>query len=129
MSEDKDNKTEEPTQRKLDQAHEKGQTASSKEISHWLALASGALAVSAVFPAMAQELLVSLRPFLENPEDIPIGTGEIRAVFIALMLLTAKAMACSPSASSWWGWPGSIFRTATCSLWNPCCPSGKKSRP
>lgn len=58
MAEDQDDsqKTEEPTQRRLDEAREKGQVAKSQEVSHWLMI----LAFTIVVGFMAQSLVVGL---------------------------------------------------------------------
>ena len=50
--EDDSQKTEEPTQRRLDDAREKGDVAKSQEIPGWFVLASGLALISFVFPGI-----------------------------------------------------------------------------
>jgi flagellar biosynthetic protein FlhB len=80
MSEDQDKsqKTEEPTPKRLDEAHKKGQVAKSQELNHFFILfAVTALVIifgSGVLSGMGQVLL----PFLETPHAIPTDLGHLR---------------------------------------------------
>lgn len=69
MAEDQDQsqKTEEPSQRRLEEARRKGQVANSREVNNALVLASGALFVGVLAPGMAARLAEALRPFIERP--------------------------------------------------------------
>ena len=58
MAEDQDQsqKTEEPSQRRLEEARRQGQVASSREVNHALVLASGALFIGVLAPGVAVRL-------------------------------------------------------------------------
>ncbi|MGE0254085.1 MAG: flagellar biosynthesis protein FlhB [Alphaproteobacteria bacterium] len=72
MAEDRDDsqRTEEPTQKRLDEAREKGDVASSRELSHWFMLAAAALAVTALAPDAASDIAGGLTVFIERPHTL-----------------------------------------------------------
>ncbi len=80
MADDKDDssKTEEPTARRLQQAREKGQVASSKEIANWMMLAASALALFTLIPAFAQDIVETLAPFIGKPEQMVIDPDSLQ---------------------------------------------------
>jgi flagellar biosynthetic protein FlhB len=98
-------KTEEPTQRRLDEARRKGQVATSREINHALVLGAGALLIGLLAPAVASDVALALRPLLARPHAFalaPIGLerllatllGELgMALLLAALLLLAAALA------------------------------------
>ena len=69
---DQSQKTEEPSQRRLEEARREGQVASSREVNNALMLASGALFVGALAPSVAERLVATMRPFLERPHAIAL---------------------------------------------------------
>lgn len=73
QDEDKSQKTEEPTQKKLDDAKKKGDVVDSREVTNWFVLFSGALAIGLFMPSTSGMMLQDLRRFLERPHDIAIG--------------------------------------------------------
>src|SRR4029077_14840381 len=98
MAEDRDDaqRTEEPTQRRLDDARRKGDVAKSQEMASFVVLASGALALT-MFSGMAtrtftQHFLV----FLERPEELSLDAGGAAIIFHqvgwGLFMLVAPAI-------------------------------------
>ena len=77
---DNDDRTEEPTQRKLDQAIEKGDVARSQEIGTFFVLCGFTLALVATSGQAASNAMVSLRSFLMNAHQVPAETGAIYVV-------------------------------------------------
>lgn len=75
MAEDADNedRTEEPTQRKLDQAIEKGDVARSTEIGTFFVLCGFTLSLLVAAGWSAQGVALSLRSFLMNAHQVPSG--------------------------------------------------------
>ena len=73
MAEDQDDsqKTEEPTQRKLDEARKKGQVATSQEVKHGFVLLGGLIAVAALAPLASREMADRMAGFLSRLETIP----------------------------------------------------------
>ena len=75
---DDSQKTEDPTQRRLDQAREKGQVAKSQEINHWFIFLGMAVVVTVFATSIASGVVGTLRQFLEHPHAIRIDTFQIR---------------------------------------------------
>jgi len=98
-------KTEEPTQRRLDEARRKGQVASSREVNHALILAAGALLIGALAPALAGAVAVALRPLLARPHSFALTPADldrllagmlgelVAALLLPALLLVAAALA------------------------------------
>jgi flagellar biosynthesis protein FlhB len=93
---DQSQKTEEPSQRRLEEARRKGQVASSREVNHALVLASGALFVGVLAPGLATRLAEALQPFIERPHAISIEAAALGPTLQAL--LAALAWAVLPAA-------------------------------
>ena len=78
-------KTEEPTQRRLDEARQKGQVASSREVHHALILGAGALLVGALAPALAGDVAAALRPLLARPHSFALAPGDLDQLLAGLL--------------------------------------------
>ena len=63
---EKDDRTEEPTQRRLDQAIERGDVAKSQEINTFFVLGGFALAILVLSGPVARTLALDLRGFLDE---------------------------------------------------------------
>ncbi|MBN9677851.1 flagellar biosynthesis protein FlhB [Salipiger bermudensis] len=74
QDEDKDNKTEEPTERKLRKAREKGDVASSKEAGNVMAVLSLFAITAFVLPSVSAPLAGVFRNVLESAGQIHVGT-------------------------------------------------------
>lgn len=84
MAEDAEDKTEEPTDRKLSQAREQGQIPTSQEVKIWAGLV-GALVIVALFaPYMATDLSRMMIPFIEHPHAFPMDHGEVGRILAEL---------------------------------------------
>ena len=84
-------RTEEPTQRRIDEARQKGQVASSREVGHWFMILAATVIVTVFAPAMLADIGRALTPFLAATEAIPTGTDDLRAALIATMRELALA--------------------------------------
>ena len=83
---DKDDKTEEPSQRRLEQAIERGDVAKSQELNSLFVLAAGTLAIMISGAGATRDLALSLRGFLEHAHEMPTsGSGLTRLFTHALM--------------------------------------------
>ncbi|WP_282607993.1 flagellar biosynthesis protein FlhB [Pelagibius sp. Alg239-R121] len=69
---DESQKTEDPSQKKLDDAREKGQVAKSQEVSHWFMLLAFASMIGVFGASLTQGLGDQMVRFLENPHAIRI---------------------------------------------------------
>lgn len=91
--EDDAQKTEEPSEKKLAKAREKGQTASSQEVKSWAVLLAGTGAIMFMSPFMANQIRQISRPFIEKPHDIPFNFEGVRGAMADVFIDLAAALA------------------------------------
>ena len=81
---DDSQKTEDPTQRRLEEARRKGQVAVSREANNWLMLMTGAVLVASMSPSMMARLRDHLQIYIERaaqfPERLPVSIFTLRKV-------------------------------------------------
>jgi flagellar biosynthetic protein FlhB len=98
MAGDRDDsqRTEEPTQRRLDDARAHGDVVKSTEVTTFAVLAGGTLAIAMFGRGVSESFAGSFRGFLENPDQIAIDPGSVMALFrstgIALGMLIAPVI-------------------------------------
>ena len=82
MADDRDNsqKTEEPTQRRLEDARKRGDFANSREIGHGFIMLAGTLVIVMLGPAIGRDLFRLLRTFVEKPALIRIDRLSLNAL-------------------------------------------------
>ncbi len=88
MADDREDsqKTEEPTQKRLDDARKRGQVIHSREVANWLMLTAAAIVVVALAPGLMSDLGNVLLPFIERPHTISVGAdGSIEGPGLALL--------------------------------------------
>ena len=87
MAEEQDQaqKTEEPTQRRLEEARRRGQVASSREVNHAMILGAGGLLVGLLAPALAGDVAAALRPLIERPHTFALTPGDLDRLLAALL--------------------------------------------
>ena len=91
-SQDQSQKTEDPTEKKLQDARDKGQVATSREVNHWFIILASTICVMALAPALMTDLSRLFLKFVEQPHTIAIDTGAFpgliqEVVFGALLAL------------------------------------------
>lgn len=85
-------KTEDPSQKKLEDAHKKGDVAKSQEVTTWFALVGSALMFAALAPGTAEALSGSLKGLIANADLYEVGSAAFGAVMwqlIGAILLVA----------------------------------------
>lgn len=77
MAEDRDEsqKSEEPTQKRRDDARKRGQVVSSREIHHWFIILAAAIAAFGIAPPMMRAIGQRLAPFIEAPHALRFDGG------------------------------------------------------
>src|SRR3954454_8643657 len=80
MADDTDDKTEDPTQKRLDDALEKGDVAKSQEVNTWFIIAGGTLILSTFSGSVGSGILTPMRALIAN-------AGQLRADGTALLAL------------------------------------------
>ena len=107
MADDQDDteKTEDPTQRKLDEALKRGDVAKSHEVNTWFIIAAGTLVLTSFSDSIGSGLFTTLRGLIANSYQIrsdghalarlseKIGSETIAAVAIPTLLLVLAAVA------------------------------------
>lgn len=95
MSDDQDeaSKTEDPTDKKLSDAREKGQVAVSREVASWFALVGGLLVVSLFAGFVSKQIYSTIRPFIEKPHEMILDAANVGGVFTYALAGTAIALA------------------------------------
>ncbi|MFK5980426.1 MAG: flagellar type III secretion system protein FlhB [Rhizobiaceae bacterium] len=91
---DKDSKSEDPTEKKLSEALEKGNTAASQEITTAASILALLMATWFFIPTIIEDLSGSLHLIFGNIGDLPLSSAEdARSVIFLLMLEAGKAIA------------------------------------
>ncbi len=94
MAEEDSEKTEDPTQKKLDDAHERGDVVKSQEVNTWFVLAGGTLVLMGFSGSMSSSLTTTFRGIMANAWRSPMdGRGLVRLTEkIGLEMLAALAV-------------------------------------
>jgi flagellar biosynthesis protein FlhB len=105
MAEDSDDKTEDPTQKRLDDAHARGDVAKSQEVNTWFVIAGGTLVLSNFSSSMGGGILMPLRNLVANSGMIhtdgaallslgqTLGIAVLGAAGVPLLMLAIAAVA------------------------------------
>src|ERR1700742_674119 len=95
MADDRDDSqaTEQPTAKRLEQARESGDTVKSQEVSAFVLLAGGTLAIAMFGKSTALGMGRLLTVFLEQPDQISIDSAGLAAMLRGTLLLLAMVLA------------------------------------
>jgi flagellar biosynthetic protein FlhB len=93
MAEDSDDKTEEPTGKRLSNAREEGNVAQSTEAKILASLIAALILVGMLAPGMARDLKAVLTPFIEHPHTFALDQYALSRLTLELGLAVAKIMA------------------------------------
>lgn len=91
--ESSEDKSEEPTSKRLDDARKEGNIAQTMEVRALASLVAGLILVGLLLPIMARDLKTLLLPFIERPHTIMVDPGGLRQLSIELALASARIMA------------------------------------
>lgn len=95
MAEENDDsqKSEDPTQKRLDEAHDKGQVAVSRELNHWFMFGGGLIAVFVFGPQLVRDVSRAAATLIERPHAITVDVAGLTNLFTDLALQIATALA------------------------------------
>jgi len=79
-SQDQSQKTEEPTQKRLEDARQKGQVAVSREVNHWFMILAGTVIIMMFLPPTMRNFGALMLKFVEQPHAIVSDRLGLRAV-------------------------------------------------
>src|SRR5262245_5097782 len=85
-------RTEEPTQRRLEKAIERGDVARSLEVNTWFVFGGMALALMVLSGPVAGQLTLSLKAFLMNAHQVPPDAGGFFYVSKWALMTTLMAL-------------------------------------
>lgn len=85
-------KSEDPTQRKLEEAHKRGDVAKSQEINTWFVLSGATLVILAFAQGMASTLSGYFGVMLESVAEISLEAADTRGLFVHVILATVAAI-------------------------------------
>jgi flagellar biosynthetic protein FlhB len=80
MADDSDDKTEQPTARKLDKAAEEGNVPMSREVGNLLMILGVLIAAGTMAPWIAQDLMALLRGFIERPHAMSADLNSLQTL-------------------------------------------------
>jgi flagellar biosynthetic protein FlhB len=108
---DQSSKTEEPTQRKLDEARRKGDVAKSMDLPTWASLAAafGVLAIGGGW--MVRDLAETLLPFVARPDRFDVTGEGLRGMSVAIALACAPILLAVLLTAALAGAAGSLLQT------------------
>jgi flagellar biosynthetic protein FlhB len=92
MSEDSEDKTEDPTQKRLDQALERGDVVKSQEINTWFVIAAATLLMTTFSGSIATAVMIPLRNLIENSWMIHTDGPGLLTLARSLMFAVASAI-------------------------------------
>lgn len=90
---DQDSKTEEPTGKRLQDAHDKGNVISSMEVKTWTMLVGGTVVTLYMTPWMASRLRDGMIRFIEQPHAMRMDVGELQTLLLNVGLDVALVLA------------------------------------
>jgi flagellar biosynthetic protein FlhB len=79
-SEDESSKTEEPSQKKLDDARKKGQIASSRELTHFFMMLAFVFFIFVLGPKMGSDTIKFMGPFITDPDLFDMSVGSVNTM-------------------------------------------------
>ncbi|MBV8939086.1 MAG: flagellar biosynthesis protein FlhB [Alphaproteobacteria bacterium] len=89
---DQEQKTEQPTQRRLEEARKRGQIPNSREVGNFLILFVLALTISGFMPGMGRDALHLLTPFLEHPDQMAVDQRGLGLLLSQVMTKAASIL-------------------------------------
>lgn len=93
-SEDDGSKTEEPSERKLEEARKRGEVVSSREINHWLMIFAATIFIMLISPLMMNQLGSGLSGLITRPDQIPVDSPKaVGDVFWQILKTAVLALA------------------------------------
>ncbi len=91
-TQDQSQKTEEPTQKRLDDARKKGQVAASREVNHWFMILAATVVMMMVAPGLMEQLRRLFIKFIGQPHQLPMDFNSLHAMMIELVGAVGMAL-------------------------------------
>lgn len=85
-------RSEDPTQRKLEEAHKKGDVAKSQEVNTWFVLSGATLVILLFAPDMAGTLSAHFAGLLGGLDQVGVDAADMRSLFVRVILAAVAAI-------------------------------------
>lgn len=92
MSEDSDEKTQEPTQKRLDEALQRGDVAKSQEVNTWFLIAGATLVLSSFASSIGSGIQTPMRNLIQNSWMIHVDGPGLLALTKSLLIMLFSAL-------------------------------------
>ena len=122
-------KTEEPTQKKLDDAHKKGDVAKSQEVNSWFLMIGAVLVLTVFSKDMAASIAGTLKILLAQAHDLPVSGEGLRANLWKLGAAILGAVAIPFILFIVAGLAGNLVQHRPLFSWEPVQPKLSKVSP
>jgi len=122
-------RTEEPTQRKLDDARKKGDVAKSQEVNSWFLMVGATLVCTLLAGDVASSLARVLQTFLGEAHDLPAGGEDLRSLLAGLGERVLGALALPFAVLAVAGIAGNVFQQRLIFSAEPLKPKLSKISP
>lgn len=126
---DKSQKTEDPTARKLEEAHKRGQVIQSREVNNWLMLFAGTLIVGLAGPGLMSAIKDRLQIFFELAHTLPTDPVGLRGVVSDLLIDIAAILSLPFLALMFTGFMSGFMQIGPLFTPEPMKPSLSKISP
>ncbi|MBI5164680.1 MAG: flagellar biosynthesis protein FlhB [Magnetospirillum sp.] len=93
MAEDSDDKTEEPTSKRLEQAREKGDVPQSTEVRSWASLAAGLIIIGMLAPKLGRDIKAAVLPLIDHPHAFTVDADSLPPLLFDLSIKVLIALA------------------------------------
>jgi flagellar biosynthesis protein FlhB len=111
MDEDESQKTEEPSQHKLQEARKKGDVPKSQDIATLFILAAGVSVLLTFGVSSAKDLSVYITAFFERPDQIAVDRGALTRLMLDIMLKTGIMLSAGLAAMFFAGMAGHLVQS------------------
>lgn len=89
---DDSQKTEEPTQRRIEESRKRGQVALSREVNSWLMILTATILIAALAPGVMADIRDSMVTYISQADLLPGAPGGLKNVFGTAFLDILKAL-------------------------------------
>ncbi len=111
MADETGDKTEAPSQRKIDEARRHGDVAKSPEVGQWASMAAVTTVIICMGGSMARDLAAKLLPFIDHPDAFDMDGGNLALLMRQAFLAAAPIIIIVMSAAAAAGVAGNLLQT------------------
>lgn len=126
---EQEDKTEEPSLRKLEQAHEKGDVPKSQEVGAWFVISASALAMGLLAPSAAGSLTTWLRGLIAGSGTFPVDGERLESLWREIGLTMAAVLLLPLGLLFLAGLAGNLIQHRPVWSLEPLKPKGSKISP